>query len=718
MHRIVSMHRLQQLLHRLQQSLQSAVLFCLCALLLAVEAKVSAQTTETRTTTSELGLMVSGAVNLHNASFRKLGDVRSCCPEFSNGFGLGWSAGAFYTHALSDVWRLQARFSYAQRSGTLTDEEKSFVADLRDSARVIEALFTHEIEATITDLGFEPLLLFRPVGRLDLMLGGRIALPLVTRFHQTETLTEPRDYGEYLGVGRLYVDTTAEIPEPVKPQFSLALGMRYVIPFSKLGSPFLSPELQYTLPLTHISTSTNWSVSHLRFGLAFGIALGAPSGQVSLKTHASDSTKNSETRSEEPTSNISSPTSKLTASVRVKGLTAVHAESSHGEVPHDGSLRDESTREEVDVVTIHVEEIAATELLPISPIVYFDSASTNWIPQQLAARKLFEVNPDSMGLEAAIHAAPWVLAKRLAERPDVRVRLIGTTSDIGSDKGLALARERAQSVKEMLVAKGVSAAAISIEARRIPDKPTTASDSSQATIAAAENRRVEIEVSDPSILAPFTIHRIERAVDPPGMRAYLEVHGSEGTSKWHVDVHQGSHQLASFNGEGAVLPSVEWELERARVPLTEQQITVDLRVESQDGDVVVASDTVPVSLMTIRRKRVERIAGREIERLNLLLFEFNDTRVLPENTRLIESIRSRITPRTEVTIYGLSDELGSSAYNKELSYRRAAEVAAILNVPQGRIVGMGEENLKYSTNSPVARSYNRTVVIELVTPVP
>ncbi len=638
----------------------------------------------------EIGIYLSGALNLHNASFKRLGTIRSCCPEFTNTSGFGTSAGVFYTYPFNDTWRIQGRLTYADRSATFTDTEQSFVADLRDSAKVIEALFTHEIVASITDIGFEPLLLFRPLGGLDVMLGARIAIPIVSTFRQTETLTEPADYGSYLGAGRVYVDTSADIPSFVSTQMSVVLGLRYYIPLRTRGVTFFAPEFQYSIPLTRISDGTPWTVAHVRFGVAVGFT--SPPRPSSPTPTDTTTVTPTATQPLAPPNVLVAPS----ASIVVKGVTA--------------------DRREVEDVKIRIEEIAATEIVPVLPHVYFDSASTNWIPSQLASLVTFERNPEKMDLETAIHSIPWLIAKRLSERPSESARLIGATSDNGSDKGLTLARARAQSVKDAFVKRGVNASQITVEARRFPAKPTVASDTTQAPLAAAENRRVEIEVSDPSLLAPFSFPSIERAVDPPTMRAYLQTDNIDSISRWFVTVRQGATSLASFRGTTVLPQYVEWNFADSGTPGTEVPIEVRLLIDGAQR--LEASDTVSVSQLTIRKKRVERIAGRVIERFNLLLFDFNDSRVGKENARLISEVRAKITPQTEVNVYGLTDELGAAEYNHDLSARRANEVAAILNVPQTRVVGSGEESPKYKSNSPVARGYNRTVVIELVTPVP
>ncbi|MEO8530570.1 MAG: OmpA family protein [Deltaproteobacteria bacterium] len=73
-------------------------------------------------------------------------------------------------------------------------------------------------------------------------------------------------------------------------------------------------------------------------------------------------------------------------------------------------------------------------------------------------------------------------------------------------------------------------------------------------------------------------------------------------------------------------------------------------------------------------------------------------------------------PNTTVSVVGHTDNTGTSAYNQDLSNRRAGSVAGILigaGVSSGRIrsVGMGESQPIASNDSPAGRAQNRRVDI-------
>ena len=135
------------------------------------------------------------------------------------------------------------------------------------------------------------------------------------------------------------------------------------------------------------------------------------------------------------------------------------------------------------------------------------------------------------------------------------------------------------------------------------------------------------------------------------------------------------------------------------------------------GQVSVLHDTIEVQQLTAQRKRIEQLGDVQIERFELVLFEFNDVSISQENARLIEFVRSRMRTGTKVRVIGATDVMGSEEYNRDLSLRRAKEVALLLRIPDAVVEGFGEDRPTFPNELPEGRAFNRTVVIELVNPV-
>jgi outer membrane protein OmpA-like peptidoglycan-associated protein len=147
---------------------------------------------------------------------------------------------------------------------------------------------------------------------------------------------------------------------------------------------------------------------------------------------------------------------------------------------------------------------------------------------------------------------------------------------------------------------------------------------------------------------------------------------------------------------------------------TGDPLIATLDVIDEKNQEAQAQDVLQVVLSSVSRERLEDAGDAQIERYQLILFDFNDVTVSATNASLLALIRSRIKPSTQVRIIGTTDVLGSSEYNADLSLRRAREVARQLQVPSPIIVGMGESEARFDNGVPEGRAYNRTVIIELV----
>lgn len=641
---------------------------------------------------NELGVVGGGAYNIHSAAFGKLGSYPSCCPEFTGGSGMGFYLGGWYGVALNDRFRLLGRLTFSTENGSMTDDEQSFVADLRDTAKVVDATFTHQLDATLSSIGIEPLLAFRVVGGLDLMLGARVGVTLTTSFHQTETLTKPEDYGTYLGDDRVWVDTEAEIPDASGIRATLVGGIRYVLPIGRGRSTFLAPEFTYHLPLTGVASNVTWDVAQIRFGIALGWQLSSsPAADTSVPVPA------------EPPAFIPPPP----AVVIVPGPSATISVS--GLMP-DGTV--------IADPVIQIEETQVTTLHPLLGHVYFDEGASE-IPQRYLSG-IERARTDTIGLSPleAAHGELAIIAQRLAASPKATIKVTGTTSGTTLDNGLPLARARAERVRDKLVELGVASSRITVNARNVPVQATKGSDPEMAVLAAEENRRVEISSSDAAISGPVSLGSIAVSVTPSMLRLKSDISAAGGVRTAQATLRQNNEVLDNSDQRALADRSRDVSLETADLrKLTGSPFIASLSVTDSLGKSTEVADTISVRHLTISNKRVENLGDVQVERFELVLFEFNDVAISGDNARLLEYVRSRMKTGTTVKVIGATDIMGSDEYNRDLSLRRAREVARILNVPEAVVEGIGEADPNFPNDLPEGRAYNRTVVIELVSPV-
>lgn len=649
------------------------------ALVLFASAAVQAQTT------SEAGVFAGGAFNIHSASFARLGTFRSCCPEFTSGSGIGWYAGGWYGWQLSSSLSLLGRGSLSSEAGRLSDQERSFVADLRDTARVVDALFQHDLDATLLSIGIEPLLAYRLGGSIDLLLGARAGLVLTRSFHQTETLTEPADYGSYLGDDRVWVDTQADIPNASTLRLTAVAGMRYVLPVGRGRKSFLAPELTVHVPLTGVASGVSWSVAQVRLGIALGWSIDQTVDTIPTPPRIQAPP------SPPPVIAYTPPQPTIT----IEGIDV------------DGTL--------IPALTVRVEQTQVTTLHPMLGHIYFDAGAST-LPERYR-EGILRAQQDTLRLQPreALHAELFVIAKRLVRVPSARVLCTGTTAGTTDDQGIALARARAEAIRDVLASLGVSREQIDVQTRATPQRMTSASDTADLPMAIAENRRVEITTSTPSILAPLSLGTIDVDVTPMNFRVSSTITSALPITSAVVELRHGNRLLATADHRRPSDRTLDVGLSQGDVAaMTDAPIIATIAVQDSIGQTGEARAMLLVEVSSVSKKRIENLGDTQIERYQLILFDFNDVTVSGANAKLLSLIRSRITPTTQVRIIGATDVLGSSEYNADLSLRRAREVARQLQVPAARVTGSGEIEARFDNTLPEGRAYNRTVIVELI----
>ncbi len=101
----------------------------------------------------------------------------------------------------------------------------------------------------------------------------------------------------------------------------------------------------------------------------------------------------------------------------------------------------------------------------------------------------------------------------------------------------------------------------------------------------------------------------------------------------------------------------------------------------------------------------------------MILFDFDRATIEAQNKRIVEFIKNRIKPESEIGIIGYTDRTGSPEYNKGLSERRAKATKQALKHTNAKEMGLGQEKLLYNNDLPEGRFYCRTVDVIVKTKV-
>ncbi len=630
------------------------------------------------------GLLLGAGGNLHSADFKALPGIPNCCGGFESGFGIGPTAGLLYELSLSPTFSLSLRGAYTAQNALLSRDEETFV---EMNGEAVPVTIEHTIDAALGSVGIEPVVGYRLNDRMSILGGARIGFNIAKEFTQQEKLGENVTRGTFENGKRVRQEFSGEIPGASAVQGALLAGVGYELPLNTSGTFMAAPELLFSFGLTPIADGLTWSSHAIRAGVALKYsplpAVAEPEPVVVAAAPPPPP-----------------PKPLLTAAIGAVGIAADNSEE--------------------QVVRLRVEEFVATEIRPLLNYIFFDEGA-NTIPLRYAripAGGTGSFNLESFygkGTLAVYRDILNIIGKRLADNPNVRIRLVGTGADEGG--GTEGARARAEAVRDYLRdVWGIAERRIRVESRTVPEKPSNTAYADGV----AENRRVEIYPDAPMILSPVTTSDTTRTATPPTIQFRTSVRSEAGVAEWRITARQEARTLHRIRGEGPVPEKVEWPLatQQSTIPNAPGIILYSLEVNDKAGQRFESPvGSMPVEQLTVRKKRSERIADTEVERYSLIVFDYDKADLTDEHRQVIRTIREKISPESLIRIRGFADRTGDAAHNQELSLQRARAVAKALGVPEERIDVAAAAELLYNNDLPEGRFYSRTVTIEIETPV-
>ncbi len=649
---------------------------------------------------SQFGIFGNFSLNQHSADFQQLAaDIPNCCPKFRSGDGSGVSLGLLYARPLADDLSLVFRLAYASLGGTLSEDEATTVWNPSTNSSV-NGNFEHIVEAQLASIGLEPLLSFELIPALKLLGGIRLAYVLESSFDQREEITQP-SFGTFPDTdSRIRNAFDGDIPEASSLQLAVMGGVSYDLPMNKDRSLLLAPELTYSYALSPVAENLSWNVHSLRIGLALKIAPENRSEAVNIEIPA-------ETSPDQPVAVVEPPVATPPGPTLLADVHAVAVDAAGQELP---------------AAVLRIEEFLSEQMKPLLNYVFFEESAAELpsryrklAPDAVAAFKEEELR--DQGTLATYYHVLNIIGRRMLDNPSASISLVGCNADFGDEAGnSALSLARARTVRSYLhTVWGIDTARIALRQRNLPLKASSNKDADGR----AENRRVEIVSSDWNILRPIVINDTIRQATPPLLRFYPQVRADAGVQTWRLTSHQRGAELFAADGDRDIPASIDWPINERldRWPSLEGSLNYDLAVQDQGGrELSSGLKTLPVELISLRRKQQEGSGDKRIDRYSLILFDFDNAQLSSANRRISELIRERIQPGSIVTIRGFTDRKGEADYNRDLSERRAQTLARELDVPAAQSRGLGEEILLYDNDLPEGRFYCRTVEILVETP--
>ncbi len=635
------------------------------------------------------GILGGYNFNLHTSNFSNLPGVPSCCPEFTSGTGSGFYLGASIDYPLNYLMQLTLRATYSQSNGKLTSTDTTtIILDGKNST----GEFEHLLDAKFGTFGIEPLFTYKFKPDLAFHGGFRIGFLTNSHYYQVEKITKPSDRGTFID-GRSYRNQSdGKIEDASAIQAGVKLGASYKLPLNKEKTLFLVPELFYTYNFTNLVKERDWKYHQLSFGMSIKYRTPPPPPP--------------------PPAPPIAPPDPLLSGILKPPLFAIDVD----------AVQVDSSKNESKDFTLKIEDFVSYNMNPLLTYIFFEDNSAEIPPRYilLSKEETTKFSFDKLRNYNALETYYYVLniiGKRLQDNPNVKITLIGTNSNQGSEKNnMELSQSRAQTVANYFQnIWGISPDRMDLQARNLPKEPSR-SDDPQGV---AENRRVEIYSDDPSIIEPvFTIDTM-RVISALAIKFIPKVLTEVGVHSWNLNVTQGAENVFNKKGDGQPPTNIDWEISQRTVPKGKEDLAYSISGVDSVGQIANSkTKRIPITKTSIEMKRRSGQSDTEYEYYSLILFDFAKSNLNKEHRKVVDFVKSRITDESKVSIYGFTDNIGEEDVNKKISEKRAKAVLKRLNIDNNVVVeGKGETELIYDNSTPEGRFYCRTVTINIETPI-
>lgn len=676
----------------------------------------------------------------HSAYFKKLPGVPNCCPRFERGDGNGFRISILGEYNLSAPFFVGARLFYQNFNGSLDKVEPT---TLIYQGVPLEGAFEHKIISKFSNIGIEPYISFNPISSLYLNIGVNLRYSFSTWFEQAETIIKPEDIGTFLDSNgndthnRIRNQFSGAIPEASRIHKSIVATISYELPLNKRATYLLAPFVSYSYGLNELVRETSWKANFLFAGLGIKYQP-KPMPQLikffhqefkldTIKILTKDIQQDTifKLGSEHQfTQTFESDTAILEIETRQRTDT-IFIKKKFTVTGNISLIGIDSVGNEISEPEILVEEFVFNRLDPLLNYIFFSENSSE-IPNRyklLTLQQTEQFTIDSLFYDSTIEIYYNILnivGKRLRIYPKATVRLVGCNSNTGAEKGnLDLSRKRAESIKNYLVEVwNIAPERIIVEVNNLPTRPSTPIEESEKI---QENQRVEIYSDTYQILEPVFVRKIEKKVLPERLQFKLHLVSENEIKKITVVASQNNTDTLFTKDFELDFPNlIPWNISQNQDSISRFPVPIDYTVDitGKDGNkITLSSKTKPLKVITIEKKRSELIGDFELEQYSLILFDFDKATIEDNNLKIVEFIKGRLKPESQIEIEGFTDRTGDSEYNRLLSERRAVATRTALNRLDSKAVGFGESRLLFDNDLPEGRFYCRTIIIKVKNPI-
>lgn len=639
------------------------------------------------------GITGSAVLNMHSGDFSTVDGLQEC-GTFSDATSLQWQVGNAAWFPINDQLSIVPRLSYWKADGTFNNPNPAqpFVAMPDGSLARLNT--EYELETTVDYVLVDVMAQYYITPQFYVGAGPQLGFNTRALFEQQEKIISPSII-EFRngGTERTFFSgsfSNNEVSTNLRVALQAVAG--YDIP---LGTNFIiTPEVGYAFPFTSVTSTGNWNISAVRAGISLMYAFIPAEAPPVPEPSAAP----------EPKTEI------------VVAKPAPSAELTIESVMPDATI--------VPGAELVITELRKNDAVPMLPYVFFDQ-NTATIPTRYKGFSGSQFNEQTLqdSVLGIYHHLLNVVGSRMQKYPEATLNIRGHR-EITDETNGQLSVERAKAVADYLTQNwGISASRLTISSGDLPPVVSNRGVDDGRN----ENRRVELSTSDARILAPVQRTEVQRIMEPKAVVMNAQLTNSEryssvslgvfddnGTQRYSTAPGVQNAVSATFNPDPAAVAS--WLGAR-----NSMRGTIRFTGNVDDGQVVTREQSMPVRRkIQSTRFNNEVVKDSTIEQFRLIFFDFDAPTVSSFNTSMIDLVRSRMRTTSAVRVIGLTDRIGTPEYNTQLSLKRAQAMNKAIQeriVPAASHVTGDGPRLIYNNDLPEGRFYNRTVLIEVATPV-
>lgn len=600
------------------------------------------------------------------------------CGLLESGSGGGWDAGGVLDIPFLPWLTFHGRLGLSRTTGTMRHTGATFPIRSEITGDLVSGRVDEVVDYKATGIDAT----VSGSTRLFRDLHGEAGLGVWVRLFSDQThsqeAVEPEELLLVNNSRRMELPSVNLFPyQPVVPVASL--GLRYDLPIGE-GS-ILSPEARVSYPFLSWTNQGGWR--SLRFTAGASVRFGFPGS-----------------RPEEPFPQLPDTLPPRPPTLIADMLTAP------------------------EVVNVQIAEYDSTDWVPVLNRVFFAENQAT-IPRryrELGIEETFTFSTaDLTGPTIDVyHNVLNIIGFRMQRSPDVTMTVTGYRN--GRERDPELGLERAKAVKEYLTEtwdifpQRLDVQGAGVSPKAVPERSPEGFE---------ENAIVEMVPSDLNIIIPVQRTYILRVANPPSITFYPRAISEAGILDWKLEVKGEDAPWKTFSGEGRMPDSIRWDWTSDSGALPSLPLVLRYQLSVRDSALGVAETEltpIPVTLSTVRHKLEHKEQDTLIESYSLLLFDYDSPKISSADRELLEAIAAGVQPNSIVRFTGYTDSLGNAERNRKLAFQRAENAAEIFRgfaPKEVRIIvnPNGGENERFPYTTPEGRSYDRTVVIEVRTPI-